>query len=109
MKQAELTENRGQGAVYYPYKQREELSLFAVVRTSQRPESFALTLQKIVRGIDSDLPVQDIRSMDVRISDSLIARRSPAMLTGIFAGVALLLAAIRDLRRAGLCRQPASP
>ena len=32
--------------------------------------------------------------MDTRIADSLIARRSPALLAGIFAGVALLLAAI---------------
>jgi ABC-type antimicrobial peptide transport system permease subunit len=32
--------------------------------------------------------------MEVRIADSLVARRSPAPLTGIFAGVALLLAAI---------------
>jgi len=40
------------------------------------------------------LPVNDLRSMEVRIADSLIARRSPALLAGIFAGVALLLAAI---------------
>ena len=32
--------------------------------------------------------------METRIADSLIARRSPALLAGIFAGVALLLAAI---------------
>ena len=32
--------------------------------------------------------------MDTLIADSLIARRSPALLAGIFAGVALLLAAI---------------
>ena len=32
--------------------------------------------------------------MDTRIAESLIARRSPALLAGIFAGVALLLAAI---------------
>ena len=32
--------------------------------------------------------------METRISESLIARRSPALLAGIFAGVALLLAAI---------------
>ncbi|HEV2096271.1 MAG TPA: FtsX-like permease family protein, partial [Chthoniobacterales bacterium] len=31
---------------------------------------------------------------ETRIADSLVARRSPAMLAGIFAGVALLLAAI---------------
>src|SRR5947199_10737026 len=32
--------------------------------------------------------------MDTRIADSLITRRSPALLAGIFGGVALLLAAI---------------
>jgi predicted permease len=94
MKQAELTENQGQGAVYVPYKLRTDVDVFAVVRTIQRPESFALTLQKVVRGIDPDLPVSDLRSMEVRIADTLMVRRSPALLTGIFAGVALLLAAI---------------
>ena len=32
--------------------------------------------------------------MEVRIADSLVARRSPALLAAIFAGVALMLAAI---------------
>jgi ABC-type antimicrobial peptide transport system permease subunit len=32
--------------------------------------------------------------LQTRIDDSLVARRSPAMLAGVFAGVALLLAAI---------------
>jgi predicted permease len=94
MKQAEITENQAQGAVYAPYKCRSEVNLFAVVRTSRQPESFGLSLQKIVRTLDSELPVNDLRSMEVRIADSLIARRSPALLAGVFAGVALLLAAI---------------
>ena len=94
MKQAELVEHEGQGAVYFPYKLRTAVDVFAVVRTIQRPESFALTLQKVVRGIDPDLPVSDLRSMEVRITDSLMVRRSPALLAGIFAAVALLLAAI---------------
>jgi predicted permease len=94
MRQAELTENGGQGAVYFPYKFRTDVDAFAVVRTIQRPESFAVTLQKVVRAIDPDLPVSDVRSMEVRIADTLIVRRSPALLAGIFAAVALLLAAI---------------
>jgi ABC-type antimicrobial peptide transport system permease subunit len=32
--------------------------------------------------------------MDTRVADSLVTRRSPALLAGIFAGVALLLASI---------------
>jgi predicted permease len=94
VKQAELTEAQGQGAVYLPYAYREGASVFVVVRTSQRPEAFAETLRKLVRAAHPDLAFDNIRSMDARIADSLIARRSPALLAGIFAGVALLLAAI---------------
>ena len=94
VKQAALTEAQGQGAVYLPYAYRDNASIFVVTRTSQRPEAFAETLRKLVRAADPKLAVDNIRSMDTRVTDSLIARRSPALLAGIFAGVALLLAAI---------------
>ncbi len=94
VKQAELTEAQGQGAVYLPYAYRDAASIFVVTRTSQRPEAFAETLRKLVRAAHPELAFDNIRSMDTRIADSLIARRSPALLAGIFAGVALLLAAI---------------
>ena len=94
VKQAELTEAQGQGAVYLPYAYRGNASIFIVTRTSQRPEAFAETLRKLVHAANPELAVDNIRSMDTRITDSLIARRSPALLAGIFAGVALLLAAI---------------
>jgi len=94
VKQAALTEAQGQGAVYLPYAYRDNESIFIVTRTSQRPEAFAETLRKLVRAAHPALAVDNIRSMDTRIADSLITRRSPALLAGIFAGVALLLAAI---------------
>jgi len=95
VKQAELTESQGQGAVYLPYAHRTgDSSVFVVARTSQRPEAFAETLRKLVRAAHPDLAIDNIRSMDTRVAESLIARRSPALLAGIFAGVALLLAAI---------------
>jgi predicted permease len=94
VKQAELTEAQGQGAVYFPFIDRDAGTIFVATRTSQRPEAFAETLRKLVRATDPDLAIADLRSMDTRIADSLIARRSPALLAAIFAGVALLLAAI---------------
>jgi putative ABC transport system permease protein len=94
VKQAELTEVQGQGAVYLPYAYRGNASIFVVTRTSQNPEAFAGTLRKLVRATHPELAFDSLRSMDTRIADSLIARRSPAVLAGIFAGVALLLAAI---------------
>ncbi|MGC2817915.1 MAG: ABC transporter permease [Candidatus Acidiferrum sp.] len=94
VKQAGLTEDEAQGAIYYPYVFRIGDSFFVAVRTSQAPESLALTLQKVVRQIDADVPVNDVRSMATRIGDSLIARRSPALLSGLFSGIALLLTCI---------------
>jgi predicted permease len=94
VKQAELTEPQGQGAIYLPFLYRDTSNIFVVTRTSQQPEAFADTLRRLVRATDPELAIADLRSMDTRIAESLIARRSPAMLAGIFAGVALLLAAI---------------
>jgi predicted permease len=94
VKQATLAEGRGQGAVYVPVAYLENSSYFMVARTTQRPEAFTETLRRLVRAADPDLAIGNIRSMETRVADSLIARRSPALLAGIFAGVALLLAAI---------------
>ena len=94
VKQTELTEAQGQGAVYLPSVYRENNSLFVVTRTSQRPEAFAETLRALVRTTHPELGFDNIHSMETRIAESLIARRSPALLAGIFASVALVLAAI---------------
>ncbi|MCU1239560.1 MAG: permease [Candidatus Acidoferrum typicum] len=94
VKQAGLTEDEAQGAIYYPYVFRIGDSVFVAVRTSLPPESLGLALQQAVRQIDPDIPVNDLRSMETRIVDSLVARRSPALLAGLFSGIALLLTAI---------------
>jgi len=94
VKQADLTESQAQGAVYFPFRHRALNGVYLVVRTGQRPDSFASTLQQVVRGLDPELTITDLHSMEARIADSLVARRSPALLAGLFAGVALALAGI---------------
>ncbi len=94
VKQAGLTDDAGQGAVYYPYSALMDGSVFVVVRTSQTPGSLALALQKTVRRIDPELPVSDLQTMETRITDSLATRRSPALLAGIFSAIAVLLTAV---------------
>jgi predicted permease len=94
VKQAGLTDEAAQGAVYYPYVFRNDDAPFLAARSSLSPESLASMVQAAVRRIDPELPVSDLRSMETRISDSLMARRSPALLAGIFSAIALLLTAI---------------
>jgi predicted permease len=94
VKQIDLTEADGTGTVYFPYIYTFSRNYFLVARTSLPPELLGDTLRRVVRQTDADIPLTDLRSMETRIDDSLMTRRSPALLTGIFAGVALLLAAI---------------
>ncbi len=94
VKQAGLTDQTAQGAIYYPYALNTDDRLFIVVRTSLRPESLGLTLQRVVRQIDPEMPVNDLRSMDTRIADSLVAERSTALIAGIFSLIAILLVGV---------------
>jgi hypothetical protein len=79
VKQAGLTDEAAQGAV---------------ARASVPTESLRFTLQRVVRELDSGLAVNNIQTMNERITDSLVARRSPALLAGMFAAIALLLTGI---------------
>ena len=94
VKQAELTDGEAQGAVYYPFGHRPDNALYVVARTSLPPESLGVALQEVVRRIDPELPVNDLRTMEALIAESLVNRRSPALLAALFSSVALLLAAV---------------
>jgi predicted permease len=94
VKQSDLTEHTANGVVYFPFSRYFARNYFLVARTGVAPEVLADTLRGIVRRVDPELPLNDLRSMEVRVADTLVARRSPALLAGLFAAVALLLAAI---------------
>lgn len=94
VKQTDLSESGAQGAVYYPYAFYSTSRLGIAVRTALDPSTLTTVLPKVVLQLDPDLPVDDLRPMQGWIDRTLVARRSPAVLAGIFAGVALLLAAI---------------
>src|SRR6185369_6288592 len=94
VKQVDLTESHATGTAYFPYIRTFNRNYFLVARTSLAPDSLAVALRKLVRDTDPEIPLNDIRSMETRVDESLTTRRSPAFLTGIFAAVALVLAAV---------------
>jgi hypothetical protein len=94
VKHLELAESDGYGAAYFPYAYFTSGGFTVVLRTSLPPTALAPSLQKTILQLDPELPIDDLKPMQARIDDSLIARRSPAILAAVFAGVALLLAAI---------------
>ncbi|HEY6269128.1 MAG TPA: ABC transporter permease [Candidatus Acidoferrum sp.] len=67
---------------------------FLVIRTVSDPVSIAAAVTEVVHRVDSNLPVTHVTTMDGLLSDSVSPRRFSAVLIGIFAGLALLLAAV---------------
>jgi putative ABC transport system permease protein len=65
-----------------------------VVKTEVDPASLAATVRKTVWEIDKDQPVSNIRTMEEIQSDSIARQRFSMLLLAIFAGVALVLAAV---------------
>jgi predicted permease len=95
VKQRELAEINAQGAIYFPMKGNYTPNNFSVVlRTAMEPTALAPMLQKVVLKLDPELPVDELKPMQAWIDESMVARRSPAMLVGVFAVVALVLAAV---------------
>ena len=67
---------------------------YLVVRTASDPASVAAAITDVVHKVDPNLPITHMTTMDRLISDSISPRRFSAVLVGIFAALALLLAAI---------------
>ncbi len=94
VKQVDLSSDHTLGAVYLPYKNYSSMSFFVAVRTPLEPTALAATLRQTILSIDPGLPIDNIKPLQTLVDDSLVSRRSPAVLAGAFAVVALLLAAV---------------
>jgi len=81
--------------VYIPYAQRPKLSGMTFYVSSERdPLLIASTLQSEVRQADPNLPVYDVKTMERVVEEDLFPARVVAVLSGSFAGLAALLAAL---------------
>ena len=82
--------------VYYPYRQNPGLITNLVVRTNSDPTSLIAAIRNECRGLEPDVAIFNVSTMDQMITNSPASfmRRFPALLIGVFAGVAMLLAAI---------------
>ena len=81
--------------LYVPHAQDPQWNFMGlVIRTAGDPATFATTLRREVQAIDKDQPIYAVRTMDDVVMNSLGTRRVSMQLFAVFAGAALLLAAI---------------
>ena len=90
---------RDRPELYVPYRQPLFDSwivrpMYLAVRTAGEPLAAVAAVRREVSGLDPDQPISDVRSMDDRITRSLTGRRFNMVLLGLFAALALTLAAV---------------
>jgi putative ABC transport system permease protein len=69
-------------------------AMYVVVRTTGEPQLLTALLRNEVAAIDPDQPVANVLTMEERIADSVAPRRFNMFLLTLFAGLAVLLAAV---------------
>jgi putative ABC transport system permease protein len=82
--------------LYYPFRQNAAPFANLVVRTTGEPNALANAVRSEIRNLEPEAAILNVNSMEEMISQTPASfmRRFPALLIGIFAGVALLLASI---------------
>jgi putative ABC transport system permease protein len=79
---------------YIPLRQIPVNNVFLAVRTEVDPASLTSSVRDVIRALDRELPVFKVTTMERLVADSMVQRRFVMILLGIFALVALLLAAV---------------
>jgi putative ABC transport system permease protein len=92
---ADTLERENNEQIYVPHAQDPTWGFMAlVIRTAGDPAAFVPALRRELQAIDEDQPLYNIRTMDDVVRSSLGTRRVSMLLFSVFAGAALLLAAV---------------
>jgi putative ABC transport system permease protein len=80
--------------IYWPHPELVMSGMTILVRTSNDPLALLSTIRNQLQQLDRELPMSAVATMDQLLADSLSRARFTMLLLGIFALVALVLAAV---------------
>ncbi len=80
--------------VYYPIGQIGQPGMAVIARTEGDPAALQPVIRAAVAAVDSSQPISFFQTMETVLAQSLGVQRIVASLTAVFAGLALVLAAI---------------
>ena len=86
--------NQDSPTLYYPLSWKATALMDVVVRTQGPPEALLAGIRQKVHELDAQLALANVRTMDDWVSNSAAQPRLSAVLLGVFAAVAMLIAAI---------------
>jgi predicted permease len=80
---------------FTPYRQQESMGFMTFyVRTSVEPASVIRAIPNVVKRLDGNLPVEDLKTLQQQVRENVVMDRLISMLSASFAVLATLLAAI---------------
>ena len=91
---AGISMSSGKGSYYYPVDQSGAAFGYFIAKTSGSSAAGEAAIRQAVHDVDANLPVSNMEPMDARIAESLGPQRFAANLLAVFAGLAILLAAV---------------
>ena len=80
--------------IYVPFFQIAVPAMNIVVRTTTDPGSMTSAVLRQISRVDPDQPVYQVKTMDEYLGESMAQRRLSTVLLGVFAALALILAAL---------------
>lgn len=80
--------------IYWPNRQAPRWASYIILRTSSDPATVASAARRRLQELDPDLSVTEFQPLTTRFARSLVYPRFVTLLIGVFAGIALLLAAV---------------
>jgi putative ABC transport system permease protein len=80
--------------LYFPYDQRPVETFTLVARATVPADQLMSAVRRSVLRIDPEQPLFDLQTLAGRIEGTLLQRKVPMRLLGVFGGMALLLAAL---------------
>jgi len=80
--------------VFRPFAQSPSTEITVLLHTTQHPSTVVSALRSQVLAIDKELPLFGVASMDDLLAEETADQRFEAAAVGLFAGLALLLAAV---------------
>lgn len=92
--QYEAPEDPPEPQIYLDADRIDRRSAFVLLRTPGAPGSLVAGLRDVVRALDPELPLIDVRTMEARVADVRSRSRFGTRLLTLFGVVALVLAAI---------------
>lgn len=80
--------------MYLSYQQAASTSMAVAIRTRETPAGATSAVRDVLRSMDPDIPLADVAVMDDVVAGSVSDQKAIAAVLGLFAVVALLLAAV---------------